>query len=313
MSWLVCGEALFDMFGEETPGGFDFDARIGGSPFNVAVGLARMGRDAALFTGVGRDLLGQRLAKALAAEGVRTETLAEKAAPTTLGFVSLDEGGAAQYAFYGAGAADRGVALADIPEPAYYADGLHFGSYSLVVEPTGTTFLTLAQRERGKRLITLDPNLRLNVDPDVELWRQRVAAFAACADLVKVSDEDLRQLHPGEAQAEVAARWREGGAALVVVTGGGEGATAYGAFGEVTIPARPVTVVDTVGAGDTFQAALIAGLLETGRARREALEGMTADAAGALLDFAAAAAAITCGRRGANLPRRDELPPLSAA
>lgn len=312
MTFLVCGEALFDLFAEETEAGFALDARIGGSPFNVAVGLARLGAGAALLTGLSRDLLGRRLRRAVEAEGVSARWLAEKDGPTTLGFVSLGAEGGAEYAFYGAGAADRRVALADLPPQDAALAGAHAGSYSLVVEPTASSLLTLFRRRRGRGLSTLDPNLRLNVEPDLDLWRQRVDAFVGEADLVKVSDEDLALLSPDRSHDQVAEDWLSRGAALVIVTRGARGAAAWGGFGRVETPGRAVAVVDTVGAGDSFQAATIAALLAARRAERPALEALGAEAAQSLLDWASGAAALTCARRGADLPRREALPPPPA-
>lgn len=308
--FVVCGEALFDLFAEDTPeGGLTFDARIGGSPFNVAVGLARLAQPAALFTGLSRDSLGRRLQAALVAEGVDTAWLVAKDAPTTLSLVDLGADGGAAYAFYGEGAADRAITQADLPDITDTAvTGLHFGSYSLVVEPTGTSLLALARREAGRRLITLDPNVRPTVEPDLDIWRRRIDAFVETADIVKVSTEDLELLYPGTEAETVARRWLNHGAALVIVTAGGEGADAFAGHARVHVPASKVAVVDTVGAGDTFQAALIAALAETGRLSRTAVERLNPAALQRLLGFAMAAAALTCTRRGADLAYRAELP-----
>jgi len=306
--FVVCGEALYDLFAGEGPEGLGFDARIGGSPFNVAVGLARLGQKTALLTGISTDRLGQRLTAALEREGVSTELLLRTPNPTTLSLVDVGPDGSPAYAFYGERAADRSLTPADLPNLGGEVWGLHFGSYSLVVEPTGEALLRFARREARRRLITLDPNVRLNVEPDLDLWRARIDAFAACADLVKVSAEDLALLYPGKEPEQAAARWLDAGAALVVLTAGAAGAVAIGPAGRVTALSVPVTVADTVGAGDTFQAALITALAENGYSDRARLAEIEKRALVRLLDFAAAAAAITCGRRGADLPRRSELP-----
>jgi len=305
--FVVCGEALWDLYGTEGEGHLTFDARIGGSPFNVAIGLARLGRECALLTGLSRDRLGEKLHEALTAENVSTGCLARKDKPTTISLVAVAPDGQPSYAFYGQGAADRSLELSDVPELGREVWGLHAGSFSLTVEPVGSTLLSLHRREAGRRLLTLDPNVRLNAEPDIELWRSRVAAFAAVSDLVKVSDEDLALLFPGEDAGSVARRWLQSGTGLVVVTRGGEGAEAFGAFGEVAVPGRAVKVVDTVGAGDSFMAALIAGLAERGATSREKLLAFDALEVEGLLGFAAEAASITCGRRGADPPRRAEI------
>lgn len=308
--FLVCGEALWDLFGTETPDGLQFDARIGGSPFNVAVGLRRLGQPAGLLTGLSTDSLGRRLHAALSREGVETGFLVMKDAPSTLSVVDLAEDGTPAYAFYGGGAADRSLLEGDLPTIGSGVSGLHFGSYSLVADPTGGSLLSLARREAGRRLIALDPNVRPTVEPDPERWRQRIDAFVEAADLVKVSAEDLEILYPAVPPAEIAQRWLDRGAKLVIVTAGSDGAEAFTRSQRARAAARPVAVVDAVGAGDTFQAALIAALAETGRLSGAAVAALDGDALAGLLDFAMAAAAITCTRRGADLAYRSELPAL---
>jgi fructokinase len=309
--YLICGEALYDVFLEaETTTGLRLDARMGGSPFNVAIGLARLSRRVGLFTGMSTDSLGRHLEKTLTDEGVETAYLARKDGPTTLAYVDVGADGFARYTFYGHGAADRSVALDDLPQIPDGRVAIHFGSYSLVAEPTATSFHGLARREEGKRLISLDPNVRLNVEPDLDLWRKRVDAFAGLADLIKVSDEDLGQLYPGETFESVASRWRARGARLVVVTRGELGAAAFLREEVYQAPGRPVSVVDTVGAGDSFAAALLCGLDELGKATREGIDTLSLEECRRITDFAIEAAAITCSRRGADLPRRAELPGL---
>ncbi|MGF1551901.1 MAG: carbohydrate kinase [Paracoccaceae bacterium] len=307
--FVVCGEALWDLFGrDDGAGGLAFEARIGGSPFNVAVGLARLGRPAALFGGLSTDRLGERLAGALAAEGVSTALLKRTARPTTLSMVETDAAGSPVYAFYGEGAADRAVDVGDLPAFGAEVWGVHAGSYCLVAEPVGSALLALFEREAGRRLLSLDPNARLAVEPDGARWRARIDRFAAHADLVKASAEDFELLYPGEDRDAVVAHWLDLGARLVVVTLGPDGAEAHSAaHGRVAVAGRAIRVVDTVGAGDTFQAALIAGLAERGATTRAALDRLDRDALTTLLDFAVEAAAITCTRRGADLPRRGEL------
>lgn len=310
MTHLICGEALFDLFAEETPTGFLFDARIGGSPFNVAVGLARLGQPAALFTGLSTDFPGARLRKALAAEGVEDRFLVAKDAPTTLSLVGLGPDGSPEYAFRGEGAADRVLEEDDLPALGEEVTTLHFGSYSLAVEPTGSTLLALARRETGRRLITLDPNVRPTVEPSMPLWRERVAAFAECATIVKLSDEDAARLYGEEPLDAVAAKLLDRGPSVIFVTRGGKGALGFARGFRIEVAAPKITMVDAVGAGDTFQAALIAALDELGVGTPHAVATLTPDLLRPVLEFAVGAAALTCTRRGADLPRRDELPRL---
>jgi fructokinase len=305
---LICGEALFDVFlGEEFAKGFALDARIGGSAFNVAMGLARLGRPVGLLTGVSTDALGDKLVRAMAEEGVATGFLKRTAAPTTLALVAVGPDGSPRYQFYGEGAADRQVEPADLP-PCDGIEALVFGCFSLLTRPTGETFLGFARAAAGGPLVVLDPNVRPTVEPDMAVWRARVDAFAAAADLVKVSAEDLHLMYPGEAASAVAARWLAGRAVAVVVTRGGEGATFHGTAATIDVAAPRVVVADTVGAGDSFLAALLTALAEGSGLDRAGLAHIERGAAEAAMRFAAAAAATTCSRRGADLPRRCELP-----
>lgn len=310
--FLVCGEALFDLFAEaSTEGGLRFDARLGGSPFNVAVGLARLGRRSALFTGLSTDFLGQRLATALAADGVGGQFLLHKDAPTTLSFVGIADDGTPTYAFYGSGAADRSIGIAELPALGREIRAIHFGSYSLVAAPTADALAALAIRESRRRLITIDPNVRLNVEPDLDVWRTRLQVMTSHADLIKVSSEDLAALYPGRPVGSTIERWLADGAALIVVTRGPEGASAHTKRQGVATAGEPIQVVDTVGAGDAFQAALLCALDELGHLQRVALEDIDEATLRRCLSFATRAAAITCIRRGADLPLRRELPALA--
>jgi fructokinase len=304
---VVCGEALMDVFVTgDTPTGVALDARIGGSPFNVAIGLARLRQPAVFFGAVSRGVLGDRLMRALRDEGVNTDSVARLKAPTTLGLVALDAAGVADYAFYGEAAADRLLplgALQDVPAARAY----NFGSYAMVVEPTASTLRALVEREHARSVIAYDPNVRLNVEPDLDRWRTTLAWMAAHCTILKVSDEDLHRLHPGASVDALAAAWLAAGVALVVVTRGELGCCAWTARERIELAAPRVPVVDTVGAGDTFQAALLTALAERDVLARDALRGLPHHTLQAALSFAVEAAAITCSRRGADLPRRSEL------
>ena len=310
--FLVCGEALWDLFAVEDADGLTFDARIGGSPFNVAVGLSRLKQKSALLTGISNDPMGQRLVDALTREQVATGYLVRTDQPSTLSLVDLGPGGVPAYTFYGHDAADRTVRIEDLPVLGPDVWGIHAGSYSLVAEPVGTSLLALFEREAGRRLITLDPNVRLNVEPDTAIWRARIDRFAALADLIKVSDEDLGLIYPGATALEIAMGWLEAGAGVVIVTRGESGAEAFTKDTSLSVAGSRIELVDTVGAGDTFQAALIAGLSQLGIWSRPTLDQISTEALNALIGFAVHAAGITCSRRGADLPRLDELPALAA-
>lgn len=306
--FVVCGEALLDVFAAgDTSTGMAFDGRIGGSPLNVAMGLARLGQRVGFLGGVSAGFVGDRLMQALQAEGIDTRAVPRLAAPATLSLVGVDAAGVPSYAFYGQGAADRRLEPEHLAQVPAEAKVFHFGSYAMVVQPTGGTQRVLVERERHRSLIAYDPNVRLNVEPALDIWRDTLAWMAQRCHALKVSDEDLGLLYPGEPLATLAQRWLGQGVALVVVTRGGEGALAWGAGWALEVPAPRVAVVDTVGAGDTFQAAMLTALAERGLATPEGVRGLDRGTTAQVLDFAARAAAITCSRRGADLPRRAEL------
>jgi len=306
--FVVCGEALFDVFATgPTPTGLGLDARIGGSPFNVAVGLKRLGQRVAFMGGVSRGFLGERLLQAFRDEGVEETCVHLLDAPTTLSLVGVDGRGVPSYSFYGAGCADRLLPLAALDTLPADTQAIHFGSYAMVVAPTAETQRALVEREHTRRVIAYDPNVRLNVEPDLQAWRDTLDWMSHRTHLLKVSDEDLGLLYPDTPHAELAARWRAAGVAMVVITRGGEGAVGYSAEGEVSVEPVRVNVMDTVGAGDTFQAALLTALAERDMLNLNALPFIGLEAWHAILTFAAEAAAITCSRRGADMPCRYEL------
>ncbi|CRM73054.1 2-dehydro-3-deoxygluconokinase [Pseudomonas sp. 31 R 17] len=310
--YLVCGEALFDFFSEEDASGLaskvNYKSIAGGSPFNVAVGLRRLGIEAGLFGGVSTDFLGRRLAQVLEDEGVSRQFLVEFAAPTTLAMVAVGANGSPQYSFRGEGCADRQLQVAHLPVLGDEIRGLHIGSFSLVVQPIGDTLLALVQRESGKRLISLDPNVRLNPQPDIQLWRDRIAKLVKHADLIKVSDEDLHLLYPEQSPESVLQDWLQHRCQLIFLTRGGDGASVFSRrHGNWSQPAIDIVMADTVGAGDTFQAALIAWLTEQQLDSVEGLQQLSREQIDAMLGFAIRAAALTCTRTGPDLPYRRQL------
>ena len=308
-SVLVCGEALFDVFPDQTgsdDGVWPLLARAGGSPFNVAIGLARLGRSTAFFGGLSTDAMGQALAAQLAREGVDASLSPRLAKRTTLSFVAHDASGQPAYSFYGEDGADRSLTPPMCPATLDGFAAIHVGSYSLVVEPSGSTLAGLVALV-GQRLVTYDPNVRLTVEPDRQLWRDAVARIGRDATVIKVSTDDMALLDPGIHPATAAAALLDLGSSLVVVTDGDRGATAFTRTTQVHCPARHVTVVDTVGAGDSFMAALIDGLLCAGTTTRAAVAALSADEIGAILTRCARAASFTCTRIGADPPSRDDL------
>ncbi len=305
---MVCGEALMDMFSVgETRTGVTMDANVGGSPFNLAVGLARLGQPSAFFSAISTGFLGERLMQTLVAEGVDTRAVARTDAPTTLSVVGLDAHGVPSYAFYGDRCADRQVTMAELALVPASVSVVNVGSYATVVEPVASTQRALVERQQGISLIAYDPNIRLNVEPDLARWRDQLQWMLPRTQLLKVSDEDLGLLMPGTTIDAFAAEALAHGVKAVIVTRGAQGASGWNAMAHVTVPPVPVQVIDTVGAGDTFQAALLTWLAEHGALSADALGALPAADFEAALSFAASAAAITCSRRGADMPRRSEL------
>lgn len=308
--YLICGEALFDVF--TAPNGTGnrlmLEAVAGGSPFNVAVGLSRLGVPAALLGGISSDSFGERLRQILSDEGVRDEYLVTFDAPTTLAMVALAADGSPCYSFRGEGCADRLLLDAHLQALGGDVHAIHVGSYSLIVPPIADTLLRLITAQSQQRLISLDPNVRINVEPDLVRWRERIEAFARHAHLIKVSDEDLELLYPGEAPERIAISWLKDRCELVVLTRGSQGAYLFSRrHGQLHAAARPTVVRDTVGAGDTFQAALLSYLYEQYALTATDLVRLQREQLQALLDFAVRAASITCSRIGPDLPFRYEI------
>jgi len=305
--FLICGEALYDFFlvEEGKGGGLSFDARPGGSPYNVAIGMARLGASSALLTGMSDDMLGSRLATILKDEGVGRDYLVRTGRRTTLSLVGVDEEGGPSYAFYGIGSADCSLTEEDLPKVGPEIRGLHFGSYSIAVEPVADAFATLLSRTPGL-FVSLDPNVRPTIEPDMAVWRKRIDALRPQTTLLKVSDEDISMLHPDSDPIDIVKAWAKDGPALVVLTKGGDEVVAV--RGEEMFHAKPpkTNVIDTVGAGDTFMASLLAEM--SGQSDPAAhIAGLSTSGIKTLLNRAATAAAITCGRRGADLPTAADL------
>jgi fructokinase len=305
---MVCGEALLDVFAAgETRTGLTLEASVGGSPFNVAVGLARMGQSAGFFSAVSTGFAGERLMSALVAEGVDLRAVARTDLPTTLSLIGLDAQGVPSYAFYGEGCADRMLLQADLHRVPDTITAVNVGSYATVVEPIASTLRALVERERGRALFAFDPNIRLNVEPDLQRWRSQLAWMLPRTDLLKISEEDLELMQPGAAPETFAIDALTHGVKAVVVTRGARGASGWTAHCNASAAPVAVKVIDTVGAGDTFQAALLTWLAENQSLNRAGVAALSQKALSDALTFAARAAAITCSRRGADMPRRGEL------
>ena len=303
---VSCGEALIDFVPAATATGeAAYVARAGGSPFNVAITIGRLGVGAGFLGGVSTDFFGDSLIVALDASAVDTRYAARTDRPTALAFVDLSSA-QPRYTFYDRDAAHRCWVPVELAADVML---LHFGSLALVDGPAADGLGALMAREHGRRMLTLDPNIRPSVAGDhEEAYRARLDAMLRLADLIKISAEDLTWLEPGADPAAVALRWVAAGASLVVVTAGAGGATAFTPLhAPFHASARAVDVVDTVGAGDSFMGALLAGLTTCGVTTIDALAALDAHTLADVMTFATDVSAITCSRAGADPPRRDEV------
>ena len=306
---VCCGEALIDMIPSVDPeGGQVFRPHAGGAVFNTAIALGRLGIDSRFLSGISTDMFVQTLLDELHNSNVITDLVMRSDRPTTLAFVGL-ENGQASYVFYDENTAGRMLFPDNLPRIPRTAKAMFFGGISLINEPAADFYLALALRESKKRVIVADPNIRANFVTDEKRYRARLDRLMACVDILKVSDEDLDWLVPGPlTQIEKATALQEKGPALVVLTRGSGGACALFGFDmKIEVPVQKVEVADTVGAGDTFNAGVLASLSESGLLDRAGIAAIgKADLTGAL-EFGARVAAITVSRPGANPPWLSEV------
>lgn len=293
---LVIGESLIDI----VPDGGE---HVGGSPLNVAVGLARLGRDIDFLTHIADDPYGRRIAAYTNAAGVQLVSGSQNAERTTTARLTFDPNGSANYVFD----LDWQVSGTPMATPPLF---VHTGSIAAVQDPGCLAVAALVDTYRASATVTFDPNVRPSLIADRSLAIARIEHLVQRSDIVKVSDEDLRWLDPDRSPVQIAHTWQSLGPAIVVVTKADQGAEAVCAGGEVRVPARAVRVVDTVGAGDAFMVGLIDALWEQGllgAGQRAALAGMGLDALTEALEEASGVSALTVARAGADLPDRDEL------
>ena len=305
---ICCGEALIDMLPRESAQGDRvFLPCSGGAVFNTAIALGRLGNQVEFLSGVSNDFFGAQLLDTLAKSNVGQRYVVRSERPTTLAFVTLNKG-QAQYAFYDENTAGRLLSEADLPMfgAGSQVDALYFGAISLIPEPCGSAYEALMQREHANVVTMLDPNIRPNFIPDPAAHKARLSRMIAMADIVKFSDEDLLWFGRGDS-VEAAASFLDEGPSVILLTRGGEGATAITRSGTVNVPALKVTVADTVGAGDTFNAGFLAALDDAGLLSKSAVASLSDEALADALSLGVRVAAVTVSRPGANPPRRAEL------
>jgi fructokinase len=300
---VVGGEALVDLVED----GVLLRPVPGGGPFNTAIALGRLGLPTAFFGALSRDGYGSLLAGLLADAGVDTSLVRRSDAPTPIALVHRHDGGANSYTFH-----LTGTSFADLPEDAIPrlpedAVAVHVGTLALAIQPPARTYEALLEREAGRRPIVLDPNVRPPVFGSQQAYRDRFERLAALATVVKMSDGDAGWIYPGADLESVLERVLALGPRLVAITLGADGAIAASADGHARVAGIAVDVSDTVGAGDSFGAALLASLVEHGAlapGAAPALDGLLLQTA---LGFAVVASAITCTRTGAVPPSRAEI------
>jgi fructokinase len=305
----VIGETLVDLVPDETTG--EHRATPGGSPFNVAVGLVRLGNRTSLMARFADDDHGRLLRSAAVAEAIDLSRAPRAAERATVATATVDAAARATYEFDMEGTADWQWSAAELRRLDPDTEVLHFGSLASWTPPGSARIADLVEecRARGRVLISYDPNVRPAVIGARERAVELVERSVRRAHVVKASREDATWLYPDVAVDDVAERWRGLGADLVVVTDGADGASAYRRTGPpLRRPARAVTVVDTIGAGDAFTAGLLTGLVRRGLHRDRLLEGISNCTLADVIDEAVLVATITCERAGADPPRLDELP-----
>ena len=297
MSIWVCGEVLIDIL----PTG----PVVGGGPANTAKALARLGHDVHFIDGISNDAYGQSARAELLRDGVNLDLALTSDKPTCTATVTLDAAGGASYEFLIDGTATFDFGAAWLPDPyRYQPQVLHIGTLVTMIEPGASALYDWAMQVAELAPIVFDPNIRPSVQPDRDLYEAAVEKWAALSAVIKVSDDDLAWLFPGQSIDDVANRWITDGAFLVVVTRGADGLVGYTADGRVEVPGVKVDVVDTVGAGDTVGAIVVEAMLAHG------LIELRGDLLRNVLGRAAAAAAITCSRKGAQPPYKHELPTI---
>lgn len=306
---VVAGEALIDLVPQDrTAGSGGGDAglpalapRLGGGPYNTAVALGRLGSPVAFCSRISADAFGDALIGGLRGAGVDVSYVQRGAEPTTLAVASIGADGSAGYSFYVEGTADRFFTAPDrLPDD---VRAVSFGTCSLVLEPGASAYEELMRREAGRGVFTaLDPNIRAGLVPDADAYRARFKNWLPSVSLLKLSEDDARWL--GGTPRE----WLASGPGAVVITRGGEGLSVFTRDGgEWSVPGEQVDVVDTIGAGDTVNAALLHGLSARDALSARSLTSLGAESWGEILRFAARAAAVTVSRAGAEPPYAKEL------
>jgi fructokinase len=305
---ISCGDALIDFVPTRSADGREaVMPAVGGSCLNVAIGMARLGAPTGFVGGLSTDMFGQMIAAHAAASRVELAYATRSDHQTTLAFVRI-VGGESHYAFYDAETATRNWTYRSGSIPFDAIEAVHVGSTTLVNDRGAEETLALIADARAHATISFDPNCRPNLVKDKPAYVARMAAFAAHADIVRMSDVDFTYLYGDEPYPQRANVLLGQGVSLVVITRGNNGAVAWHeAAGQIEVQAPSVKVADTIGAGDSFQAALLFALHKQGRLGRKLLRDISADELRRALSFAANCAGLTCTRPGADPPWSHEI------
>ena len=303
---LCCGEALIDMLPRtSTEGEACYAPYAGGAVFNTAIALGRLGAETGFYSGIAQDMMGDLLTETLVNSKVDTSAVVYSDRPSTVAFIKLVDG-QATYAFYDENTAGRMLSKDDLPTEVA-ADTLFFGGISLPVDPCGATYEALCHREAANKVIMIDPNIRPGFIRDEATYRARIEGMLSVADIIKVSDEDLTWLFGEGDMMDHAKKLISNGAKLVCITEGAKGSYGITAENVVFVEAQKATVVDTVGAGDTFNAGVLASLQSAGKLTKAAVAELDEDTIRTALSLGNRAAAVTVSRAGANPPWSNEL------
>lgn len=300
---LCAGESLIDM----VPQDGTFTPHLGGAVYTTTVALGRLGRPTAYLWPLSRDPFGEQLSHRLQEAGVRTDLCPRTHRLTTLALVTLDNGNA-RYSFYDEGSAGRLFSQEDLPDLPSEVEALFVGGISLVPDPCGATIEQLVSQNHHDLPVMMDPNIRPFFVNDAEAFRARLDRLLAMADIVKLSSDDIDWLFPDLSPEQAARSLLSSGPKMVLHTAGEHGATAYWSGEPVNVKSLRATVVDTIGAGDTFNAGFLAGLHRQGALNKQGLNNLEPEVIRNALTTAAQAAAIVVSRAGANPPWAHEMP-----
>ncbi|MDR3335250.1 MAG: carbohydrate kinase [Treponema sp.] len=310
---VCCGEALIDML--PLNDGTGFLPCPGGSPYNTAIAISRLGTPVGFLGRLSTDFFGELLVNHLIENKVETDLIVRSGENSTLAFVRLDPGRDPRYVFYTEGTADRSLRPADLPITLpEETSGILFGSIAMTMEPVASAIESLIFREHGA-VISVDPNIRPFMIGNREAYLKRFEGWVAVADIVKISEADFAFIYPGAPTETAMEQLLRLGPRVVVTTLGAEGAMALfrqddGGIIRVYAPVVDLPVVDTIGAGDTFHGALLSWLEREGKLSRAALASLTEEELAEALFFANKAASLVCSKQGANPPTRAEVEAL---